>query len=347
MARVVGKVIRVRTLDLLRADRDIVSMASATGVPHEVSVNRTQASFFRNAKEHDIALSIEIDRSNVATDIRVPIPAKILRSREVSTGDDLEVELEISHARHWLKKSSSSFDRLKHIVEAYVTSGRPALVTVDDANFILDIHSHAELFALQFLREAPTARALRTPATPISPAIAAAEFKKVSTASCVAVQPSSTCIPFGFPDDGCWARAHESCRRMLVDGLDVRKAWIYGDLTVRTANHPNCSVRWRWHVAPLLTLNYPAGDQKYIADPSMFEEPVPLTVWISAQGDPTAMVAITGPEAYYRSSSGGISEDPSYQATANILARYRLDLQRRALQLGVPPYAACAVYAPV
>lgn len=45
---------------------------------------------------------------------------------------------------------------------------------------------------------------------------------------CCPASAPAPCIPFLYPDDGCWGRAHELCRLMLAAGESPRKVWIYG-----------------------------------------------------------------------------------------------------------------------
>jgi Glutaminase len=45
---------------------------------------------------------------------------------------------------------------------------------------------------------------------------------------CCPASASAPCIPFEYPDDGCWGRAHEMCRLMILDGAQPDKVWIKG-----------------------------------------------------------------------------------------------------------------------
>jgi hypothetical protein len=57
------------------------------------------------------------------------------------------------------------------------------------------------------------------------------------------------CIPFMFPDDGCWGRAHEMCRLMIAVGEQPNKIWIQGNLNVatRTTRTVPCTGAGTWH----------------------------------------------------------------------------------------------------
>src|SRR6184192_74804 len=84
------------------------------------------------------------------------------------------------------------------------------------------------------------------------------------------------CIPFLFPDDGCWGRAHEMRRLMVNLGLEPKKVWITASHDVAlhpsTRNNPACSVSWRWHVAPTLCVRgrWFFNTQRMVIDPALF-----------------------------------------------------------------------------
>ena len=151
------------------------------------------------------------------------------------------------------------------------------------------------------------------------------------------------CIPFLYPDDGCWTRAHEMCRLMINMGHSPRKVWIdhsFGVLLqVSTKNNPNCYVEWGWHVAPTLCVRGPGfwQTQRMVIDPSLFTPPVSFATWKGVQGDPAATLTDTVADQFWH----GGGTDPTYSASNQILVQYRLALLNRSNQLGPPPYANC------
>ncbi len=148
-------------------------------------------------------------------------------------------------------------------------------------------------------------------------------------------------IPFKYPDDGCWGRAHEMCRLIIANGVSPRKVWIYGNLMVSTRNHPNCSVRWGWHVAPTVLVNTGSSSQIDVIDPALFTGPVPQATWFGVQHDPHASLHDTDASVFYRSVAGQVSYDPNYSQTQQVLARYRRELALRTAKFGPPPYKNC------
>src|SRR5215813_8678555 len=99
-------------------------------------------------------------------------------------------------------------------------------------------------------------------------------FNLVNSKVCCPANPSVPCIPFLYPDDGCWGRAHEMCRLMIAAGAEPRKIWIQGSLRVSSANKPDCVVNSGWPVAPILEVSSGAPAQTYVIDTTLFEEPV-------------------------------------------------------------------------
>jgi hypothetical protein len=106
-------------------------------------------------------------------------------------------------------------------------------------------------------------------------------------------------IPFQYPLNGCWVRAHEMAR--LIEGYFdphpedvVAKIWNIGTLTVKTDNSPECLVRWGYHVAPIVKV----GSNLLVLDPSLFEAPVAVDEWIRCQSDAPSDCIFTSRYAY-------------------------------------------------
>ena len=160
----------------------------------------------------------------------------------------------------------------------------------------------------------------------------------MSATTCDPLTVPPPCIPFLYPDDGCWARAHEMCRLMINVGVTPRKVWIRGALHPATRNNPACSVGWGWHVAPTVCVRgwWFFNTQDMVIDPSLFTTPVSKAQWKAIQNDPSATLTDTDASDYWFGAT-----DPTYTDTNYYLNLYRLQLQARALQQGPPPYANC------
>jgi hypothetical protein len=174
-------------------------------------------------------------------------------------------------------------------------------------------------------------------------------FDLCNSRLCCPASCPAPCIPFLYPNNGCWARAHEMCRLMIADGAQPNKVWIDGNLNVPSHNkapstYPTgCVVGWSWHVAPTLQVNTPNGVQTWVVDPSLFPEAVPQTTWAGSQGDPNAVLTPTSADVYYRPNT----PDPTYAQTNADLTFYRnvLKLQSASSE-GPPPYLTCMVKDP-
>ena len=146
-------------------------------------------------------------------------------------------------------------------------------------------------------------------------------FDAMNATSCNPLTVPPPCIPFLYPDDGCWARAHEMCRLMIVMGHSPRKVWIQGNLCVSTKNKPNCVVWWGWHVAPTLCVRGPKffQTQTMVIDPSLFTTPVSKATWKGVQGDPNATLTNSEASDYLWGTT-----DPTYVLTNQKLGFYHL-----------------------
>ena len=182
----------------------------------------------------------------------------------------------------------------------------------------------------------------------VTPQRAEQLFDLVNARVCCPASASAPCIPFHFPDDGCWGRAHEMCRLMIADGAQPEKVWIYGNLNVNSQNKPDCLVRWSWHVAPTLQVAAASGLQTWVIDPSLFPGPVPQATWVSVQGDPNAVVEASSVDIFTRTRGGGSTQtDPTYAQTNSVLTKHRDLLKLRSAEpAGPPPYFACMTRPP-
>ncbi|WP_408410509.1 protein-glutamine glutaminase family protein [Paraburkholderia strydomiana] len=167
-------------------------------------------------------------------------------------------------------------------------------------------------------------------------------FRVVGSLTCDPKSESPNCIPFLYPDDGCWGRASEICRLLAQNGVDSCKVWNYGKLKVATANNPACSVSWGWHVAPAVLIADEGSEELFILDPSLFSSVCLISQWTEVQGDSASVLAQTPAQIFYRSKSGETAVDPDYTETGRVLATYRLKLRLRAMSsVGPPPYEDC------
>lgn len=87
-------------------------------------------------------------------------------------------------------------------------------------------------------------------------------------------------IPFRFPLEGCYARAHEMARMAEKEQVVLGKAFVEGMLQVKTDLKKYPTAQWGWHVAPIVYVKMPSGkNEMMVMDPSLFKKPVPLKEW--------------------------------------------------------------------
>jgi hypothetical protein len=306
---------------------------------------------------------LEVDPATSAiTRLLIPHVTRVVSIRPIDDGV-LGVDLEFSHARHVLRRGAPGFSELERQLREAMRTGAPVILTENDAHEIIDIRSYTpgpegplppfdrpEMpprvpLPWRWIREVLD-RLWRWPWWPwwwsrcLSATKAQQAFDAVNATSCNPLAVPAPCIPFLYPDDGCWARAHEMCWLMINMGLKPKKVWIQGNLYVSTKNNPNCGVWWGWHVAPTLCVRGPGlfQTQAMVIDPSLFAAPVSKAKWKGVQGDPKATLTDSDASIYYL---WGSVTDPSYTQTNYHLAVYRLQLQNRTIQQGPPPYANC------
>lgn len=302
---------------------------------------------------------IETDpESRAITRLLIPILVQVEAISEHGA-EDVAVELRISQARHVLKRATPDFGELLETLRAAQAKQTQLAVTETDAHEIIDARPYPgvppaeEPFPPQPLRKTGLFgwiewlrhlfcclfRCLRC----VPERRAAQMFALVSARTCDPLAVPPPCIPFLYPDDGCWGRAHEMRRLMVDAGVTPRKVWIYGNLRAATRNNPNCEVHWGWHVAPTLCVRRSLFRlEDVVIDPSLFDTPVSKARWKGVQGDPGAQLVGSDGSVFYRSSSGYTQTDPGYTQTATVLATYRLQLKNRSLgPSGPPPYAYC------
>jgi hypothetical protein len=324
------------------------------------------AQVFDGLRRQNLPGYIEFDPDTSAvTGIRIPYLSPVLGIRTVDRGV-FDVVLANSHARHFLRAGGEDFEALRERLDEAVRTGAPVIVVDDDAHDIIDV---------QFVPPGPEEPRPPFPDRPprprwpwrwieeirdtvrrwywwywwpwwwfrcISAGRAQQVFDDMSATSCTPLTVPAPCIPFMYPDDGCWARASEMCRLMALQGLKPRKVWICGSLHVATRNNPTCGVMWGWHVAPTLCVHGPklCQRQRMVIDPSLFTTPVTQAQWKGVQGDPLASLTDTDASIFWYFSSP-TGTDPTYAQTNYYLAYYRLALQNRSVNLGPPPYANC------
>ncbi len=317
-------------------------------LPGDLAAGRLE--ILAELRKMEAPVYIEFNPENLAvTRLLIPLVTKV---ETVSTTQDgvTTVGFTASHARHRLAPANPDYEQYLEAIKTAKEQDRWLIVTTLDDFEILDVRLSPFEPPVPEVAAPPVAggcldwlcrwiKWLRFWFCCVSEQKAVQLFNMVGALTCDPLKVPSPCIPFLYPDDGCWARAHEMCRLMIAAGARPKKVWIDGRLTAPTRNHPNCQVRWGWHVAPTLCVR--TGffrSVEMVIDPSLFKTPVPKLTWKGAQGDPAATLTDTPASLYWRNY---MPTDPNYIDTNQRLHYYRLQLKNRALSVGAPPYAHC------
>lgn len=333
--------------------RDTVTLAEGTARfdPADKRTERIIA-LLEDLRRRKMPVYIETDpTSGFVSRVHLPKLVRVESIHEAASGE-FSITFERSHARHVVKRDAEGETLLRTLREA--GKDRWLAVTVNDRQEILDVRPYDPPFELPRLEPPPRLAWWRWCWWPwnwfgryccVSLRRAQQLFGLCAATTCDPTTVPPPCIPFMFPDDGCWGRAHEMRRLMLIAGTDSNKVWIDGALHTPTRNNPNCFVNWGWHVAPTICVRkwwwWPFGfSVRMVIDPSLFTTPVTEATWKSVQGDPGA--TLTDTPGWVFSRWNGYQPDPGYVQTNQVLSDYRTQLQLRSLGPdGPPPYANC------
>ena len=152
----------------------------------------------------------------------------------------------------------------------------------------------------------------------------------------------SPCIPFQYVRDGCYARAHKM--RWIITTkyrYCCEKVFSFANqdddvLAVKADKWGGCCVTWWYHVAPLIRMRVRLGRWSLtlalVIDPGMFDKPVLLSTWLSAQKNTTcssranvSKYSIQAGSAYSPANYAGtaFTTDPGYTSTDATLTAYK------------------------
>jgi hypothetical protein len=305
------------------------------------------ASVLGQARAASLPVYVEVapDTKKI-TDLQLALEGNIT-SINIDAAGNAKMEVQISHAIHVLRKDNPNFKRLMTVARKALEKRQLVAITERNADGIIDIRPVPRARRKPAAaREAPpfdhVPSEARATAAAVTPARAKQLFDMCKSTSCAPKTPAPPCIPFLFPDNGCWARASEMCRLIIANGVRAAKIWIYGDLQVHTRNNPSCMVQWGWHVTATVQVQVGSNAETHAIDPSLFDAPVTVAKWKSVQGDAGARLVTTPADVFWRDSGGNPSYDANYAQTNKALVFFRLQLElRSASPDGPPPYKKC------
>lgn len=86
-------------------------------------------------------------------------------------------------------------------------------------------------------------------------------------------------IPFNFPYEGCFARAHKMALNMDDMGIVSGKAFVEGNLYIDIKGE---EIGWSYHVASLVLVKKNGKTIPTVIDPGLFDRPVSFEKWKAA-----------------------------------------------------------------
>lgn len=326
-----------------RAGGQFVTISFQTGRSGWLDLSKPHtgvwAGVLDSMRQSNAPVYVEIDpATSEITNLLVPLVVGVENLTPVR--DDLEVDLVISHAKHFLRRANPDFEQLRQVLERARANKTLVAVTETGDHDIIDVRPMPGRSVTARGEGAPgAAEGPTSPAMSVTLAQAQQMFNLVSPQVCCPASAAAPCIPFNYPDDGCWGRAHEMCRLMIAAGITPEKVWIFGNLRAASQNNPNCQVLWGWHVAPTLNVS----GQIYVIDPSLFNGPVIQATWAGVQGDPNPTLIPSPASTFWRNQNPSSAiTDPTYAQTNQVLTTYRNTLRVRATSaVGPPPYPNC------
>jgi hypothetical protein len=298
------------------------------------------AEILRQLAEDALPVYVEIDPQTFAVSrLRLPLRAWVADVRRTREGD-LDLNLVPSHARYWLRRMHPRFDALQAVVGAALYEGTSLLFTRNDSQDIIDVRPIAGPSGSSWRLGVRATSAAGTNVSRLSSAEVALAFTAIQNLTCDACAPLPGCIPFAYPADGCYVRADLMCQHLGSLHHVPGKIWAYGNLSVTTANDPDCARNWRWHVAPYLEVSEQGSIVRLVLDPALFDHAVPEQEWLTALGDGTCRTALTEASVYYRLENGHEHPmDAAQRSDAELHLRREQQLQ--CVDYGRPPYGHC------
>src|SRR5215218_246270 len=134
--------------------------------------------------------------------------------------------------------------------------------------------------------------------TEVSPAEAVRIFAVMSTLTFTDTGGTQSPVPYHYPVDGCYARAHMMAQVLTRAGYASERVFatstMPGGLEIPnqySEDQPGGAppvTRWFYHVAPIINVRTASGVQRHVIDPSTQAGPVPIETWLGAMGVPPA-----------------------------------------------------------
>ena len=159
-------------------------------------------------------------------------------------------------------------------------------------------------------------------------------------------------IPFDYPVNCCYSRAHSMCQMLEKKGIPTQKYWLYNKDFGKPSQTPDLHpvkpdgsavsfpdktgfdrpVQWVYHVAPTVKVEHPDGSvEDMVMDPSLADRPLTKAKWRKIQGDPAGTYDHTSDsDAYFTDPRSGYREDdPDLTEACEQMHKHKLDRDAR------------------
>lgn len=189
-----------------------------------------------------------------------------------------------------LPKSTANFDAIKSMIDESINKKSPVSLKISTTHNVVEAREpgpyELNIFNTIWFHQNDTINSAGIYRNIISMDELNSIFDYMAAQGCATgTSELDHCIPFQYVVDGCYARAHKM-RQVLMEKYNVSCEKVFsfegatGSLAVDAGD---CCVYWWYHVAPLVTVSTVHGPKKYVMDPSMFDHPVTIDEWTSAQ----------------------------------------------------------------
>jgi hypothetical protein len=193
-------------------------------------------------------------------------------------GGGLAIRLSGSAARYELTPATPQFESLRE--RLLVLDGLPLILALSDDGEILN--GSPEVLGLDVPRRRnviPSCGIDPAKLPWIDPSRVQGLFDSLAPATCPLPEAKEDCVPYLFPDNGCWVRAHLICIHLREKHkVEAGKVWVFGNLETATPHHKTGRVKWEMHVAPVVRVGNGPGDLR-VLDPSVFCGPASVASW--------------------------------------------------------------------
>jgi hypothetical protein len=134
----------------------------------------------------------------------------------------------------------------------------------------------------------------------VTPAEAQRIFTVMSQLTFTDARGGQSPVPYHYPVDGCYARAHMMAQVLTAAGFASERVFATNsmpgglhipnqfseDQAVPPGGQPE--TRWFYHVAPIINVRGPSGTQPMVIDPSTQPGPATVDAWVAAMGTPAS-----------------------------------------------------------